>query len=138
MFSFSKKLLPMVLIAATSLLMGIYVAHCFQLTPAVAQAPRTIPSDQALQLCERLIRFGQTAYDRRQFGEARHFFQQAITVYPAHAAAWKKYNMALLSLISARVETDPAFLPAAPSDATPSPSQGPKAIPQADSQDDGC
>ena len=138
MFSFSKKLLPMILIAAGALIAGIFVAQYFQLAPAAAHAPRATPSDQALQLCERLIRFGQTAYDRRQFGEAKHFFQQAITVYPAHAAAWKKYNMALLSLISAKVETDPAFLPASPSDALPSPSQGPKVTPQTDGQDDGC
>jgi hypothetical protein len=62
-------------------------------------------------LCERLIRFGQVAFDRGQFVEAKHFFQKAITVDPVHTLAWKKYNMALLALISAKVETDPGFLP---------------------------
>lgn len=139
MFSFSKKLLlQAVMIATASLIAGFYMAHYFQLAPAAAHVPQTTPSDQTLQMCERLIRFGQTAYDRGQFAEAKHFFQKAITVYPAHAAAWKKYNMALLSLISAKVETDPAFLPDPPSDAVHSPLQGPKAIPQTDNQNDGC
>ena len=62
-------------------------------------------------LCERLIRFGQVAFDRGQIVEAKHFFQKAITVDPVYTLAWKKYNMALLALISAKVETDPGFLP---------------------------
>ena len=63
------------------------------------------------QLCERLIRFGQVAYDRGQFAEAKHFYQKAIVVDPTHTLAWKKYNIALIALISAKVETDPGFLP---------------------------
>lgn len=63
------------------------------------------------QLYDRLIRFGQVAFDRGQFAEAKHFFQKAITVDPGNTLAWKRYNMALIALISDRVQTDPGFLP---------------------------
>lgn len=77
------------------------------------------------------------AYDRGQYAEAKHFFQKAVMVYPSHLAAWKKYNMALLSLISSKVETDPAFLPElAPAGTSPAPQR--KSSTAAGGQDDGC
>jgi hypothetical protein len=93
-------------------------------------------------LCERLIRFGQVAFDRGQLVEAKHFFQKAITVDPGYTLAWKKYNMALLALISAKVETDPGFLPDFSSD-TGVPPNAPNHIPTDKSptgkvEDDGC
>lgn len=103
---------------------------------AVAQTVHDRP------LCERLIRFGQVAFDRGQLVEAKHFFQKAITVDPGYTLAWKKYNMALLSLISARVETDPGFLPDFLSD-TGVPPDAPNQIstgktPAGNVEDDGC
>lgn len=89
------------------------------------------------QLCERLIRFGQVAFDRGQLVEAKHFFQKAITVDPGYTLAWKKYNMALLAQISAKVETDPGFLPDFSSD-TGVPPDAPNPIPTGKSEDDGC
>lgn len=68
------------------------------------------PTNHDRQLCERLIRFGQVALDRGQVAEAKHFFQKAITVDPSHTMAWRKYNLALLVLISTKVETEPGFL----------------------------
>jgi hypothetical protein len=93
-------------------------------------------------LCERLIRFGQVAFDRGQFVEAKHFFQKAITVDPGYILAWKKYDMALLALISAKVETDPSFLPDFSSD-TDIPPNAPGRMPAGKTstgkyEDDGC
>jgi hypothetical protein len=91
-------------------------------------------------LCERLIRFGQVAFDRGQLLEAKHFFQKAITVDPGYRLAWKKYNMALLALISDRVESDPGFLPDSSSDSTFSsdaPHQN-STYKVNDDDDDGC
>jgi tetratricopeptide (TPR) repeat protein len=97
---------------ASSLSVGLYVlvnSHMKSITEAdLLKAERSAPDPQ---FCERLIRFGQVAYNRGQFPEAKHFFQKAITVDPANSAAWRKYNMALLAIISARVEKDPGFLP---------------------------
>ncbi len=135
---FSMKHILFVLIVAVALMAGFYMAQYFQVSHAVAETPRTELSDQTLHLCERLIRFGQAAYDRGQYAEAKHFFQKAITVYPGHAAAWKKYNMALLSLISAKVETDPLFLPEPAANSNQPSPHAPKAAPGTVNQDDGC
>jgi Tfp pilus assembly protein PilF len=94
------------------------------------------------QLCERLIRFGQVAFDRGQLVEAKHFFQKAISVDPGYNLAWKKYDMALLALISAKVETDPSFLPDFTSDANIPPNEADQTPAGKTStskyEDDGC
>jgi hypothetical protein len=105
-------------------------------SPGVSQTA----SDRSL--CERLIRFGQVAFDRGQLVEAKHFFQKAITVDPGYTLAWKKYDMALLALISAKVETDPSFLPDFSSDTDITPN-APDQMPAGKTstgkyEDDGC
>lgn len=133
-----KHVLVAILMAA-SLMIGFHIAHYFPHAHAMAQQSIPIsPSGEALLLAERLIRFGQTAYDRGEFNEAKNFFQKAITIYPANLAAWKKYNMALLSLISAKVETDPDFLPSPSPNSPGKPAQGPQTIPQTEASEDGC
>lgn len=135
---FIKYVLVVILMAA-SLMTGFHVAHYFPHAHAMAdQSAVAGPSEENLLLCERLIRFGQTAYDRGQFNEAKKFFQKAITIYPTNLAAWKKYNMALLALISAKVETDPDFLPSSSPNSADQPVQGPKTIPQTEASGDGC
>lgn len=104
---------------------------------AVAEINRSDDVGPDRALSDRLIRFGQVAFDRGQFSEARHFFQKAIGVDPGHAGAWRKYNMALLAQISARVTADPGFLPdfspgAGVSNAPPPVSS------DTDDDDDGC
>jgi hypothetical protein len=95
------------------------------------------PSEQDRLMCERLIRFGQVAQDRGQVAEAKHFFQKAITVDPSSTVAWKKYNLALLALISTKVETEPGFLPdfSAGGGASDAPVQ---ISTDAEETDDGC
>jgi tetratricopeptide (TPR) repeat protein len=123
---------------ASILSVGFYVlinSHMESIAEAdLFKSERSAPDPQ---LCERLIRFGQVAYDRGRFAEAKHFFQKAITVDPANSAAWRKYNMALLALISARVESDPGFLPqwALQPGNSDSPRQSPSNTTE---DDDGC
>ncbi len=132
-----KHILVIGLLAAF-LVSGYYVVRNYQLKSAEAgQSCESTPTAHTLQLCDRLIRFGQVAYDRGQFAEAKHFFQKAIMVYPSNVAAWKKYNMALLSLISAKVETDPAFLPELVPDTGSRPTKQQKDR-TSSTQDDGC
>jgi hypothetical protein len=109
---------------------------------AAAGSSEGIQTAHDRPLCERLIRFGQVAFDRGRLVEAKHFFQKAITVDPGYALAWKKYNMALIALISAKVETDPGFLPDF-SSGTGVPPDPPDQIPAGKTstgkvEDDGC
>lgn len=105
---------------------------------AAVAASRVDQQEPNRALCDQLIRFGQVAFDRGQFAEAKHFFQKAITVDPRHPAAWRRYNMALLAQISAKVQNNPDFLPEFSSD-TGGPVEPARISPDtADDQDDGC
>ncbi len=133
----SIKSIATISIMASIISVGMYVLINHQ-TESLAAAEFTGAAQTApdRQLCERLIRFGQVAFDREQFAEAKHFFQKAIMVDPSHVLAWKKYNHAFLALISAKVETDPGFLPefSPYSDATDSTRQ----MSSDTTDDDGC
>lgn len=109
----SVKMTAIVFVLAIAIVAGIYISRkgIAGATAAVEKAeicPKRISDPN---LSARLIRFGQVAYDRGQYLEAKHFFQNAITIDPSNATAWKKYNSAFLSLISQKVATDPVFLP---------------------------
>lgn len=106
------KAIAIVSVLASIISVAIYLSFNSQMeSVAAVDSDDTTATEHQRHLCERLIRFGQVAFERGQIAEAKHFFQKAIKVDPSHPAAWKKYNMAFLALISAKVETDPAFLP---------------------------
>ena len=132
------KTIATILILATLFSTATYMAKTRQRASMAAVTPspdtETTP-DRAL--CERLIRFGQVAYERGRYAEARHFFQKAIGVDPGLAAAWKHYNRALFAQISARVEADPGFLPEFSSGAV-APIAPTMISPDSDDDDDGC
>jgi Tfp pilus assembly protein PilF len=105
---------------------------------AVVAASEVDQEEPNRALCDQLIRFGQVAFDRGQFAEAKHFFQKAITVDPRYPAAWRRYNMALLAQISAKVQTDTDFLPefSSGTEGTVEPVQ--ISPDTAEDEDDGC
>ena len=138
----SIKAVTVIALLASLFSVALYIFKNNQMASVAAIDTKQVAQPEYDQpLCERLIRLGQVAFDRGQLVEAKHFFQKAITVDPEYALAWKKYNMALLALISARVEIDPSFLPDFSSDGVDSgtPSQIPKDKSVKDTvEDDGC
>lgn len=135
----SIKMTATVLVLAIVIVAGIYISRkgIAGATAAVDKAGMFSQRSSNPNLSARLIRFGQVAYDRGQYLEAKHFFQKAITADPSNATAWKKYNSAFLSLISEKVATDPVFLPdMKPQTGRPAASQ-PKSVKTAPAED-GC
>lgn len=103
------KIIAMILVLA-----GAFSAAMHQLNTqadSIAASPADFSGEYNRSLSERLVRFGEVSFERGDYAEAKHFFQEAITADPAFKTAWKKYNMTFLALISAKVEKDPGFLP---------------------------
>lgn len=135
----SIKAVAIIIVLASLFSVAMYVTKNNQMASVAAVASSSVDEEEPNRaLCDQLIRFGQVAFDRGQYGEAKHFFQKAITVDPGHGAAWKKYNMALLAQISSKVQSDPGFLPEFSSDAGVS-VEPPQISPDtAEEDDDGC
>jgi Tfp pilus assembly protein PilF len=136
----SIKAIAIIIVMAGLFSVAMYITKNHHITSVAAVAASQIdPEEPNRALSDQLIRFGQVAFDRGQYAEARHFFQKAITVDPGYASAWKKYNMALIAQISAKVQTDPAFLPEFSTDGGVS-VEPPRISPEAaeDDDEDGC
>jgi Tfp pilus assembly protein PilF len=135
----SIKAIAIIIVLAGLFSVALYITKNNQMASVAAVTPFQVDSEESNRpLSDQLIRFGQVEFDRGQFTEAKHFFQKAIAVDPGYAAAWKKYNMALLAQISAKVQTDPGFLPEFSTDAGVS-VEPPQISPDAeDEDDDGC
>lgn len=139
------KIVAVIAVLASILSVAMYLTINSRMDSVAAV--RTVDSDAEAteydrQLSERLIRFGQVAFDRGQIAEAKHFFQQAITADPTYAVAWKKYNTALLNMIVSKVAEDPAYLSGFSVDST-GPNTGAADTPSGKSvdtsdDDDGC
>lgn len=135
----SIKAVAIILILASLFSVAMYITKNNHMASMAAVASsQADPEEPDRALSDQLIRFGQVAFDRGQYTEAKHFFQKAIAVDPGHAAAWKKYNMALLAQISATVQADPGFLPEFSSGGGV-PVEPPRiSTDAADDDDDGC
>lgn len=135
----SIKATAIILVLGIVIATGIYISRKGIADAAAAAENAGIYPQQTIDpnLSARLIRFGQVAYNRRQYLEAKHFFQKAIIADPSNATAWKKYNSALLSLISEKVASDPIFLPDMESQSGRPAASQPKPAKTAPA-DDGC
>lgn len=137
----SIKAVAIIIVLAGLFSVAMYITKNNQMASVAAVASSQVDQEEPNRaLCDQLIRFGLVAFDRGQFAEAMHFFQKAITVDPGYAAAWKKYNMALLAQVSARVQTDPGFIPDFSTDAggaVEAPQISPDTATEED-DDDGC
>lgn len=134
----SIKTVAIIIVLVSIFSATIYVSINNRMESEAAVSPSdAVSAEHDRQLCERLIRFGQVAFGRGQFAEAKHFFQKAITVDPSHTLAWKKYNTALLALVFARVENDPGFLPEFSPDTGVSDAP-PRMSTETSDDDDGC
>lgn len=133
------KTAAMVLMLAVLLSVGIHPLINRMGSIAAVNELKSVQPETNRPLCDQLLRFGQVAMDRGQIAKAKHFFQEAITVDPTHAEAWKKYNLAFLALITAKVETDESYLPNFSVKAKSSGvSQQPKTLKTTDDDDDDC
>ncbi|MDZ7761472.1 MAG: rhodanese-like domain-containing protein [Desulfovermiculus sp.] len=61
-------------------------------------------------LCARLIRHGQTAFERRKYQEAKKLFWKAIMADPTSQLAWRSYDMSVIYALAERAENDPGCI----------------------------
>jgi len=62
------------------------------------------------ELCARMIRHGQTAFERRRYREAKQLFWKAILADPTSKLAWRSYDMAVVFALAERAEDDPSCI----------------------------
>jgi tetratricopeptide (TPR) repeat protein len=106
------------------------------LTYVTAQEASVCPPDKAL--CDQMLRFGQEAYARGKYLDAKEFFRKAVKADPTSLKAWRYYDQAvifglaekveknanlILPDVSTRQETKTGLSPAAPQ-APPKPTAG--------------
>ncbi len=83
--------------------------------PQKAQDDEELPDAGRIQvtrpdtaLCARLIRFGQTAMDRRKYQQAKEFFWKAIMADPTSQLAWSSYDMSVIFALANQAQQNPA------------------------------
>ena len=65
----------------------------------VAVAPvsaENLPNKVDKAFCAKMIRFGDEAYQRSRYLDAKEYFRKAIKADPSSTQAWKKYDLAVL------------------------------------------
>jgi len=68
----------------------------------LAQAPAGCPPDK--ELCARMLRFGQQAYVRGKYLDAKEYFRKALQADPASMNAWTFYDMTVVFALAEKVE----------------------------------
>jgi Tfp pilus assembly protein PilF len=75
-----------ILIAVVFLLTIIFSASTY----ITAQEPATCPPDK--ELCARMLRFGNEAYARGKYLDAKEYFRKAVKADPTSLKAWRYYD----------------------------------------------
>jgi tetratricopeptide (TPR) repeat protein len=72
------------------------------LTYVTAQDAAVCPPDKAL--CARMLRFGQEAYARGKYLDAKEYFRKAVKADPTSLKAWRYYDQAVIFGLAEKVE----------------------------------
>jgi tetratricopeptide (TPR) repeat protein len=71
-------------------------------THTMAQEPANCPPDK--ELCARMLRFGQEAYARGKYLDAKEYFRKAVKADPTSPQAWRYYDQAVIFGLAEKVE----------------------------------
>jgi len=71
-------------------------------THITAQEPANCPPDK--ELCARMLRFGQEAYVRGKYLDAKEYFRKAVKADPTSPKAWRYYDQAVIFGLAEKVE----------------------------------
>jgi tetratricopeptide (TPR) repeat protein len=87
-----------ILMAVVFLLTIIFAASPY----VTAQEPANCPPDK--ELCARMLRFGQEAYARGKYLDAKEYFRKAVKADPTSLKAWRYYDQAVIFGLAEKVE----------------------------------
>jgi len=82
---------------------GMLLLSCLLILPPAARADEKTPCVDKEQ-CERMLRFGQEAYARGKYLDAKEFFRKAVQADPSSLKAWRYYDQAVLFGLAEKVE----------------------------------
>lgn len=71
-------------------------------THTMAQGPTNCSPDK--ELCARMLRFGQEAYARGKYLDAKEYFRKAVKADPTSPKAWRYYDQAVIFGLAEKVE----------------------------------
>nr|MBC8362764.1 hypothetical protein [Candidatus Desulfatibia profunda] len=74
----------------------------FLLKDTSAQGPANCPPDK--ELCAKMLRFGQQAYVRGKYLDAKEYFRKAVQADPTSMNAWTYYDMTVVFALAEKVE----------------------------------
>jgi len=87
-----------ILIAVVLLLTIIFTASTY----ITAQEPANCQPDK--ELCARMLRFGNEAYARGKYLDAKEYFRKAVKADPTSLKAWRYYDQAVIFGLAEKVE----------------------------------
>jgi hypothetical protein len=70
--------------------------------PAMAEGPAKSVPDKAL--CAKMLRFGEQAYSRGKYLDAKEYFRKAVQADPGSQVAWRYYDQAVIFALAEKVE----------------------------------
>ena len=68
----------------------------------LAQGPENCPPDKAL--CAKMLRFGQEAYARGKYLDAKEYFRKAVQADSTSLVAWRFYDQSVIFGLAEKVE----------------------------------
>lgn len=86
------------LLAVVFLLTIIFSASTY----ITAQESSICPPDK--ELCARMLRFGEEAYARGKYLDAKEYFRKAVKADPTSLTAWRYYDYAVIFGLAEKVE----------------------------------
>ncbi len=84
-------------------LIGLFLALSL-LLPPILQAEESSQQGVDKALCAKMIRYGQEAYQRGKYLDAKEYFRKAVQADPSSLAAWANYDQAVIFAIAEKVE----------------------------------
>lgn len=90
-----KSKIPLFFISTSLFLLFFSICHVY------GEKQKTEP-DKAL--CNRMIRFGIQAHERKKYLDAKEYFRQAIHADSTSNTAWKHYDLAVIFALAEKVE----------------------------------
>jgi len=76
------------------------------LFPSAVLAEESSKKGPDKAFCSKMIRYGQEAYQRGKYLDAKEYFRKALQADPSSVSAWAYYDQAVIFALAEKVEKD--------------------------------
>jgi hypothetical protein len=84
------------------LIASVLTAYFLSLGISLAEEPKGPIPDKAL--CAKMLRFGEEAYSRGKYLDAKEYFRKAIQADPTSQKAWGYYDLSIIFALAEKAE----------------------------------